>query len=86
MNSSWRACCTTSWETPTGPPGVCGKRACRPRAVEIVEAVTNQASGSASRQSTAARAQLWPAADRNDVEAIVRIVNPSLLAELDARC
>ncbi|SFC87453.1 hypothetical protein [Streptomyces aidingensis] len=48
--------------------------------------MTNQASGSASRQSTAARAQLWPAADRNDVEAIVRIVNPSLLAELDARC
>lgn len=29
-----------------------------------------------------ARAQLWPAARREDVEAIVRIVNPSLLAEL----
>ncbi|GCD41824.1 HD domain-containing protein [Streptomyces paromomycinus] len=29
-----------------------------------------------------ARAELWPAAARNDVEAIVRIVNPSLLAEL----
>ncbi|MFI0743446.1 HD domain-containing protein [Streptomyces sp. NPDC021100] len=31
-----------------------------------------------------ARAELWPSANRNDVEAIVRIVNPSLLAELDA--
>ncbi|MFJ6752410.1 HD domain-containing protein [Streptomyces sp. NPDC091266] len=30
-----------------------------------------------------ARAALWPAADRSDVEAIVRIVNPALLAELD---
>ncbi|MFD7616069.1 HD domain-containing protein [Streptomyces sp. NPDC059802] len=30
-----------------------------------------------------ARAALWPAASRADVEAIVRIVNPSLLAELD---
>ncbi|MFG2502845.1 HD domain-containing protein [Streptomyces sp. NPDC048441] len=31
-----------------------------------------------------ARAELWPAANRDDIEAIVRIVNPSLLAELDA--
>lgn len=31
----------------------------------------------------AARASLWPAASSADVEAIVRIVNPSLLAELD---
>lgn len=31
-----------------------------------------------------ARAALWPAANRDDIEAIVRIVNPSLLAELDA--
>jgi (p)ppGpp synthase/HD superfamily hydrolase len=31
-----------------------------------------------------ARAELWPAAKRTDVEAIIRIVNPSLLAELDA--
>lgn len=31
-----------------------------------------------------ARAVLWPAAKRGDIEAIVRIVNPSLLAELDA--
>lgn len=30
-----------------------------------------------------ARATLWPAASRADVEAIVRIVNPALLAELD---
>lgn len=30
-----------------------------------------------------ARAELWPAANRNDVEAIVGIVNPSLLTELD---
>ncbi|MFJ4700525.1 HD domain-containing protein [Streptomyces sp. NPDC088768] len=30
-----------------------------------------------------ARAALWPAASRADVEAIVRIVNPALLAELD---
>lgn len=30
-----------------------------------------------------ARASLWPAASRADVEAIVRIVNPALLAELD---
>ncbi|MFD9902735.1 HD domain-containing protein [Streptomyces sp. NPDC059063] len=29
-----------------------------------------------------ARARLWPAARREDIEAIVRIVNPSLLAEL----
>ncbi|MFE0063279.1 HD domain-containing protein [Streptomyces sp. NPDC059003] len=29
-----------------------------------------------------ARAQLWPAARPEDIEAIVRIVNPSLLAEL----
>ncbi|WDN56110.1 HD domain-containing protein [Streptomyces clavuligerus] len=33
-----------------------------------------------------ARAELWPTASRNDVEAIVRIVNPSLLAELDTHC
>ncbi|MER7350298.1 HD domain-containing protein [Streptomyces aurantiacus] len=32
-----------------------------------------------------ARARLWPAADRNDVEAVIRVINPSLLAELDAR-
>lgn len=31
----------------------------------------------------AARAVLWPAADRADVETIVRIVNPALLPELD---
>ncbi|MGW0121472.1 HD domain-containing protein [Streptomyces sp. NPDC003327] len=31
----------------------------------------------------AARATLWPAADRADVEAVLRIVNPALLAELD---
>ncbi|MFI1312874.1 HD domain-containing protein [Streptomyces albidoflavus] len=31
----------------------------------------------------AARAALWPAAGRADIESIVRIVNPSLLAELD---
>ncbi|MFE2639494.1 HD domain-containing protein [Streptomyces scopuliridis] len=31
-----------------------------------------------------ARAALWPAANRDDIESIVRIVNPSLLAELDA--
>lgn len=31
-----------------------------------------------------ARAELWSAANRTDIEAIVRIVNPSLLAELDA--
>ncbi|TLQ39235.1 HD domain-containing protein [Streptomyces marianii] len=30
-----------------------------------------------------ARAVLWPAASRADVEAIVRIVNPALLAEVD---
>ncbi|GGU39159.1 HD domain-containing protein [Streptomyces violascens] len=33
----------------------------------------------------AARAALWPAADPRDVEAIVRIVNPALLAELAAQ-
>ncbi|MGX8903738.1 HD domain-containing protein [Streptomyces netropsis] len=31
----------------------------------------------------AARAVLWPLASRADIEAIVRIVNPSLLSELD---
>ncbi|MEU8579280.1 HD domain-containing protein [Streptomyces abikoensis] len=31
-----------------------------------------------------ARAQLWPAARQEDIEAIVRIVNPPLLAELSA--
>ncbi|MFB7453480.1 HD domain-containing protein [Streptomyces sp. NPDC056194] len=31
-----------------------------------------------------ARAELWPAAKRADVETIIRIVNPSLLGELDA--
>lgn len=31
----------------------------------------------------AARAALWPAASRADIEAIVRIVNPALLDELD---
>ncbi|MER5443606.1 HD domain-containing protein [Streptomyces sp. NPDC002790] len=31
----------------------------------------------------AARATLWPAAARADIETIVRIVNPALLAELD---
>lgn len=31
-----------------------------------------------------ARAVLWPAASRADIEAIVRIVNPALLAELDS--
>ncbi|MEW1760366.1 HD domain-containing protein [Streptomyces cyaneofuscatus] len=31
-----------------------------------------------------ARGALWPAASRPDIETIVRIVNPSLLAELDA--
>ncbi|MBB4890964.1 HD domain-containing protein [Streptomyces netropsis] len=31
----------------------------------------------------AARAVLWPAASRADIETIVRIVNPSLLTELD---
>ncbi len=31
-----------------------------------------------------ARAELWSAANRNDVETILRIVNPSLLSELDA--
>ncbi|MEW2576729.1 HD domain-containing protein [Streptomyces syringium] len=31
----------------------------------------------------AARAVLWPFARRDDIEAIVRIVNPSLLTELD---
>ncbi|WP_370417019.1 HD domain-containing protein [Streptomyces sp. QH1-20] len=31
----------------------------------------------------AARAVLWPLAGRADIEAIVRIVNPSLLSELD---
>ncbi|MFK0142523.1 HD domain-containing protein [Streptomyces murinus] len=31
----------------------------------------------------AARAELWPAARRSDIAAIVRIVNPALLAELD---
>ncbi|KOU43577.1 HD domain-containing protein [Streptomyces sp. WM6378] len=31
-----------------------------------------------------ARAALWPAASRRDIETIVRIVNPSLLVELDA--
>lgn len=31
----------------------------------------------------AARAVLWPLAHRDDIEAIVRIVNPSLLTELD---
>ncbi|MFD5750696.1 hypothetical protein [Streptomyces sp. NPDC127033] len=30
-----------------------------------------------------ARAELWPAADRDDIQAIIRIVNPSLLSELD---
>ncbi|MEU9863600.1 HD domain-containing protein [Streptomyces sp. NPDC047971] len=30
-----------------------------------------------------ARALLWPAADRADIESIVRIVNPALLPELD---
>ncbi|WP_232792167.1 HD domain-containing protein [Actinacidiphila yeochonensis] len=30
----------------------------------------------------AARAELWPAAHRSDIEAIVRIVNPALLTEL----
>ena len=30
-----------------------------------------------------ARAELWPAVNRDDVEAIVRVVNPALLAELD---
>ncbi len=30
----------------------------------------------------AARAELWPAARRSDIEAIVRIVNPALLTEL----
>jgi (p)ppGpp synthase/HD superfamily hydrolase len=30
-----------------------------------------------------ARAALWPAANRRDIETIVRIVNPSLLVELD---
>ncbi|MET9500085.1 HD domain-containing protein [Streptomyces sp. NPDC006552] len=33
----------------------------------------------------AARAELWPAAERGDIEAIVRIVNPSLLEELAQR-
>ncbi|MCX4826598.1 HD domain-containing protein [Streptomyces sp. NBC_01142] len=33
-----------------------------------------------------ARAALWPAASRSDIEAIVRIVNPALLAELDEHC
>lgn len=32
----------------------------------------------------AARAKLWPAAGRADIETVVSIVNPSLLAELDA--
>ncbi|MFG2211973.1 HD domain-containing protein [Streptomyces sp. NPDC048638] len=31
-----------------------------------------------------ARAALWPAASRADIEAIVKIVNPSLLGELEA--
>ncbi|MFF4161533.1 HD domain-containing protein [Streptomyces sp. NPDC001678] len=31
----------------------------------------------------AARAALWPAADRRDIETIVRIVNPALLVELE---
>lgn len=31
----------------------------------------------------AARAELWPAVNRDDVEAVLRIVNPALLAELD---
>ncbi|MFF4410528.1 HD domain-containing protein [Streptomyces sp. NPDC001262] len=31
----------------------------------------------------AARTVLWPAAHRDDIETIVRIVNPSLLTELD---
>ncbi|MEO3976721.1 HD domain-containing protein [Streptomyces sp. CAU 1734] len=31
----------------------------------------------------AARGELWPAARREDIEAIVRIVNPALLTELD---
>ncbi|WP_394427459.1 HD domain-containing protein [Streptomyces sp. SGAir0957] len=31
----------------------------------------------------AARADLWPAAGRADIEAVVSIVNPALLAELD---
>ncbi|MEV0439811.1 HD domain-containing protein [Streptomyces spectabilis] len=31
----------------------------------------------------AARAVLWPAANRDDIEAVVRVVNPSLLGELD---
>ncbi|MFE6892078.1 HD domain-containing protein [Streptomyces sp. NPDC057694] len=31
----------------------------------------------------AARAELWPAAGRADIEAVVSIVNPALLAELD---
>ncbi|MCC2274498.1 HD domain-containing protein [Streptomyces sp. ET3-23] len=31
----------------------------------------------------AARDVLWPAANRDDIEGIVRIVNPSLLTELD---
>lgn len=30
-----------------------------------------------------ARAELWPAASRADIEAIIRIVNPALLPELD---
>lgn len=34
----------------------------------------------------AARAVLWPTANRDDIEAIVRIVNPSLLTELDEHC
>lgn len=32
----------------------------------------------------AARAELWPAASKNDIEAIVRVVNPSLIPELDS--
>ncbi|WP_432156071.1 HD domain-containing protein [Streptomyces sp. bgisy153] len=31
----------------------------------------------------AARAELWPAASQDDIETIVRIVNPALLTELD---